>query len=210
MARPSPCPPHSPQADHDIQLQLPANKDQAGTGIRDLGRRTIRLDQRVAGALVLLYGNPLSRTAQLTADHIQQRPDGCYLHLDSSHPIRLPPTLASLVLRLRDTATPGSPLGRVVAAKKNWLFPSTLPAAHAGTGHLSTRLNAYGIQARSARVTALMSLAAELPAAILADLLGLHINTAVTWTKLAGRDWLDYVATRFSGPSSTGIPQQTK
>ena len=39
-----------------------------------------------------------------------------------------------------------------------------------------------------------MALAADLPAAILADLLGLHINTAVRWATYARRDWADYLA----------------
>jgi hypothetical protein len=41
-----------------------------------------------------------------------------------------------------------------------------------------------------------MDLAADLPAPILADLTGMHINTAVAWTKYAKRDWGDYVAAR--------------
>jgi hypothetical protein len=38
--------------------------------------------------------------------------------------------------------------------------------------------------------------AADLPAAVLADLLGMHINTAVRWVKHVGRDWADYIAAR--------------
>jgi hypothetical protein len=41
-----------------------------------------------------------------------------------------------------------------------------------------------------------MALAADLPAAIIADLLGMHINTAIRWVRYAGRDWADYLATR--------------
>lgn len=43
---------------------------------------------------------------------------------------------------------------------------------------------------------ALAALAADLPAAVLADLLGMHINTAVRWVKYVGRDWADYIAAR--------------
>ena len=31
---------------------------------------------------------------------------------------------------------------------------------------------------------------------VLADLLGMHINTAVRWVKYVGRDWADYIAAR--------------
>ncbi|WP_326812331.1 hypothetical protein OIE62_07425 [Streptomyces scopuliridis] len=50
----------------------------------------------------------------------------------------------------------------------------------------------------AARNGALMALAADLPAAILADLLGLHVNTAVRWVTYARRDWAAYLAARLT------------
>jgi hypothetical protein len=44
------------------------------------------------------------------------------------------------------------------------------------------------------REAALAALAADLPAAILADLLGMHRNTAVRWVTYARRDWAGYLA----------------
>lgn len=41
-----------------------------------------------------------------------------------------------------------------------------------------------------------MALAADLCAAIIADLLGMHINTTIRWVRCAGRDWADYLAAR--------------
>jgi hypothetical protein len=35
-----------------------------------------------------------------------------------------------------------------------------------------------------------------LPASVLADLLGIHINTAVRWAHRAKRDWTSYLAAR--------------
>ena len=61
---------------------------------------------------------------------------------------------------------------------------------------LTTRLSRYDINVRIARNGALAALAADLPAAVLADLLGMHINTAVRWVKYVGRDWADYIAAR--------------
>jgi hypothetical protein len=54
--------------------------------------------------------------------------------------------------------------------------------------------------ARPARNGALAALASDLPAAILADLLGLHVNTAVRWVTYARRDWTDYLAARATEP----------
>jgi hypothetical protein len=42
----------------------------------------------------------------------------------------------------------------------------------------------------------LCSLAGDLPASVLADLLGIHITTAVRWSKLVKRDWASYLAVR--------------
>jgi len=64
------------------------------------------------------------------------------------------------------------------------------------TQALSNRLNNHGVLPRAGRNTALITLAADLPAPIVADLLGLQIDTAVRWTKYAKRDWHSYLAER--------------
>jgi hypothetical protein len=61
---------------------------------------------------------------------------------------------------------------------------------------LSARLRNLGIEPRAARNTALLRLGAELPSLVLADLLGLHINTAEHWSAAAGARWTNYAATR--------------
>jgi hypothetical protein len=80
---------------------------------------------------------------------------------------------------------------------------ASVPARHPATpatvhGHprRALLLNRHGITVRPARNGALAALASDLPAAILADLLGLHVNTAVRWVTYARRDWTDYLALR--------------
>ena len=46
------------------------------------------------------------------------------------------------------------------------------------------------------RHAALMQLAAEIPPAMLAGILGVHTTTAVKWTRLAGGEWTGYAADR--------------
>jgi hypothetical protein len=53
-----------------------------------------------------------------------------------------------------------------------------------------------GIYVRISRNTALCALAEDLPAPVLADLLDVHITTAVRWTTLVKRDWAKFVAHR--------------
>lgn len=46
------------------------------------------------------------------------------------------------------------------------------------------------------RNAALLELAAQLPAAFLADLLGISTRSAVRWTQAAGGEWAGYAGTR--------------
>jgi hypothetical protein len=59
---------------------------------------------------------------------------------------------------------------------------------------LNQRLHQIGIRPGSARSTALFQLATELPAAILARMLGIHINVAVAWQRASAGDWMSYAA----------------
>ncbi len=72
-----------------------------------------------------------------------------------------------------------------------WLFPG----AHQEAGHLSTSLNEQlGLQIRPGCGAALCDLADELPAAVLAALLGISVDTAGRWGALVKRDWTGYIA----------------
>jgi hypothetical protein len=75
-----------------------------------------------------------------------------------------------------------------------WLFPGRVPGQPIDLRSLITQLNRHGISARPARNGALAALASDLPAAVLADFLGLHVNTAVRWVTYARKDWTDYLA----------------
>ncbi|MGH3514710.1 MAG: hypothetical protein ACRDRB_20915, partial [Pseudonocardiaceae bacterium] len=60
-----------------------------------------------------------------------------------------------------------------------------------------------GIQPGQARSTALFQLATELPAALLARMLGIHIDVATAWQRASAGDWTTYAAdlSRRSQPS---------
>lgn len=51
---------------------------------------------------------------------------------------------------------------------------------------LMRRLHRLGIRARPVRSTALLDLAAGLPAVVLSKLLGIHIRSATRWTQHSG------------------------
>jgi hypothetical protein len=178
---------------------------------RCLTDEQLRLPVRVAGALLLLYGNPVTRSVALTADALTQDGDHYYLTL-AQRPVLLPPALADLVIQLRDQARPGSRVGQSVTAP-GWLFPGRHPGQHRNGPGFTTTLAAAGIDVRPARTAALMALAEQLPAAVLGPLLGLHPHTAAAWTALVKRDWTAYIAARTPTPAGGGqappqAPQQ--
>jgi hypothetical protein len=149
---------------------------------------------RAAGALVLLYGHPLTRIVTLTAEALTSRDGQDYLAV-TGRPVPLPPALAALLTRLRDQARPHTTLARAVTGPP-WLFPGRRPGTHRDGLNFTRLLAAEGIDVRAGRTAALMALAEQLPATVLGPLLGLAPTTAANWTKLVQRDWTDYLAAR--------------
>lgn len=66
-------------------------------------------------------------------------------------------------------------------------------------------MKAVGVECNGARRAALLQLAGRVPAAIVADLLGVHVSTATQWAQFSGRPWGDYPALRVSGAHGVDI-----
>jgi signal transduction histidine kinase len=167
---------------------------------RCLHDATLPLDVRAAGGLVLLYGFPVSRISELTAQHVISTDDGHVLQL-GGHRTALPPALAALLTDLARTAVTTSAVGRSVPGPR-WLFPGALPGQHFTPGRLTAMLNRHGIRVRRGRNSALAALAADIPAAALSPLLGIGIEAAVRWTHRAKRDWHAYIQARATPPTA--------
>lgn len=147
-------------------------------------------DVRCAGAILLLYGLHVSRIVELTSDDFEHRNGNSYIRL-AKQPVIIPPALAALITA--QAAAPSRPAGVDTPA---WLFPGRRAGRPCASKTLTQRLRDHGIHARAARNTAVLALAEDLPAAVLSTVLGIHINTAVDWTRHASRDWTAYVAAR--------------
>lgn len=158
------------------------------------------LDIRTAGALLLLYGQFISRLTELTTDCIEHNGSGTFLRLDTT-PVLLPPRLAALVCAQRDATPPKLTLHPATATRP--LFPGHSPARPITPAAMTRRLRQHGIDPQQARNAALTAWAADLPPAVLASLLGVHIQTATNWATRTGRDWASYIATRISTPGNT-------
>ena len=184
-----------------LVLQVPGPQRRTGTAT-DPGQRwelihrllrdtTLDLTDRAAGCLLLLFGQHLSRTAVMTTGQITTR-DGQVLVRFGQHEVLVPDSLGQILTDLiragRSHTATGSPI------TSPWLFPGGMPGQPITPSRLGERLRALGIRAMPGRRAALIDLAAQLPAAVLADCLNLSPGTAVRWMHQAGADWNRYAA----------------
>ncbi|MFF0533112.1 hypothetical protein ACFYT3_32685 [Nocardia amikacinitolerans] len=169
---------------------------------RCLNDAALPLSVRVAGALVLLFGLQATRVTHLTRDDLHDDGNRVRLAIDA-HQIDLPPKLANLIRELRDAPATPSLMNRAVGGSA-WLFPGRYPSRPIDRSSFSKVLTANGITVRDGRNSARYALASHLPAAILADLTGTNINTAVEWTRWSKRNWFDYIAIRANDQTNGG------
>jgi protein-disulfide isomerase-like protein with CxxC motif len=173
---------HADPLDPDLRLRL------VGTLLAD---DTLDLRDRVAGCLLLIFAQPITRLARLNVDDVDDHGRPVRLQL-GPEPLDLPEPLGALVAELKHrrpglaTTGAGEP-GR-------WLFPGLRLDAPLHPEHMRRRLRRLGIIARPGRAAALMHLAQTLPPAILADLLGISESRAAGWTRAATGDWARYAA----------------
>jgi hypothetical protein len=186
---------------HCQALDIPRPPRRTGTAIGashrwDLASRllhddSIEVTDRVAGCLVLLFGQTTSRIAALTTSQVTRHRDGVTIQL-GQHDVPVPELLGNLLLTLITDGKPYTGIGTPASSK--WLFPGLLPGQPITAKRLAERLRALSIPVQAGRRAALIDLAAQIPAAVLADLLGLHPTTAVKWMHQAGADWTRYAA----------------
>jgi hypothetical protein len=152
---------------------------------------TIDIGDRVAGLLVLLYAQTAATVSQLTTDDVELTDEHVRLRL-GREPILIPVPLDQLVRALVATRSPHA----VIGSRHNspWLFPGGQPGRHLSAFRMAERLRELGIHASRARSAALFQLATDLPAAVLARTLGIHIGVAAAWQRASSGDWLSYAA----------------
>jgi hypothetical protein len=196
-------------------LDFAATKWDGPTGVIDAEARwrharrllhddTVKPEDRVAGLLLLLYAQGLAAISRLTLDHVDAGEQHVRLRL-GREPIVLPEPLDALVLQLVASRRGLAALGD--QGNSRWLFPGGQPGQPISACQLGERLRKLELRPGPARSTALFGLAAELPAALLARLLGIHISVAVAWQRASSGDWTAYAAhysRRQHGPANLG------
>ena len=167
---------------------------------RLLTDHTISLIDRVSGRLVGCYGQLPARLVRLTVDDITIDDTIVTIGFGRDR-VTLAEPVAVFVAALVETRR-----GRCATdstATSRWLFPGGFAGCHLDPETLARRLRQLGISTLKLRTDVLLDLAADIPPAILADLIGLYPTTAARWTDAAGGDWAHYVANRTRQATST-------
>jgi hypothetical protein len=188
------------------------NERRSGPALADdsrwaIARRLLHDDEldladRVAGCLVLLYGQQLARIVTLTDDDVFGRDGKTLLRLGACE-LELKEPLAALVNGLAVYRRPKTSVAPITGTR--WLFPGNAPGQSVNPSYLGERLRRLGISTMPARRSALMHLGATLPASVLADALGINPTTAVKWVKSAGGDWGTYAAAVVKAQAGRGL-----
>jgi hypothetical protein len=116
------------------------------------------------------------RRRRLTLGHVHADDQQVQLSL-GREPVTLPEPHAGLVRQLLAARRGHAAIGD--DGTSAWLFPGGQPGRPISSYRLAERLREHGIYPGQARSTALFQLATDLPAAVLARLLGIHITVAV-------------------------------
>jgi len=192
------------RATGDLALPPPRKPSPAGSVDLNTRWRTARrllhdedLDpaDRVVGALVVIYAQRLTNIARLTVDDVSSSNGDVFLRLGKES-VWMPEPLGKFLRQLPWRRQVG------IAGKLKqsvWLFPGRQAGRHQHPEYLRTRLAGIGIECIPARNAALIQLASQVPAAVIADLLGIHVSTATKWVALGGGNWASYAAMRSGG-----------
>lgn len=146
---------------------------------------------RIGGLFTLLFAQPLSRIVAMRTTQISHVEDTLHVTFRNIA-IPLPAPLDTLVadhLGERGMSLHGS-------RDTGWLFPGGSPGRHLNTENIRAQLVAIGMKPYEGRKATLFQLAADIPAPVLGELIGISNNNAADWARLAARDWRSYIADR--------------
>ncbi|MBD0676009.1 hypothetical protein [Streptomyces sp. CBMA156] len=145
---------------------------------------------RVAGVIVLLYDQPLTRVVQLTVDDVLHNGETTLLRLgEPASPVPTP--VAALLLAY--IANRGN-MNTATNQASRWLFPGRRAGQPARPDHLSALLGEIGIPVAAARGAAVRQQLLELPAPVVADALGYHDKTTSRLLRETGGTWSRHAA----------------
>lgn len=158
---------------------------------------TMNLATRIAALLMLLYGARTDRIHRLTTVDTSTAGGRTHLAL-STEPIEIPDPVAQLIAQLVADAEQ-NPRALRRDGEGSYLFPS--PRRHHEPIHPTTLgrwMAQAGVSPRVARNYAMLALASDLPAAVVASQMGITPQAASRWAQFSQRDSIEYVVARTS------------
>ncbi|WP_331449598.1 nucleotidyltransferase domain-containing protein [Streptomyces prasinus] len=149
---------------------------------------------------MLFYAQGPASISRLTIAHIEET-DGTVRICLGDIALTLPGPVAELALEQASARRSHAVLAQT---DSSWLFPGGQPGRPISAWAMGERLRKLGIRLAETRSTALFQLATELPAAILARALGIHITVAGKWQRAAVGNWGAYAADISRRPKNPG------
>jgi hypothetical protein len=149
------------------------------------------LPTRVAGALLLLYAQPVVKIAAMKSADVISTPYGLRLSLGERDTVPVPEPFASL---LREHLASRPNLRTAGGADSKWLFPGYRPGRHIHPDTLMVRLRKLGIKLLGARNSALRGLVSEVPAPLVAEMLGYSYQVTQKHAAATAAPWSKYIA----------------
>jgi integrase len=148
------------------------------------------LRSRVAGIIVLLYAQRVSRIVRLTIDDVICDGDQLLLRLGEP-PSPVPTPFAKLLLTWiseRDN------MNTATNPDSRWLFPGRCAGQPMHPASLAALVNKLGVPTSTGRTAAIRQHLLEMPAPVVADALGYHPVTAAQIATQVGVAWSRYAS----------------
>lgn len=153
-----------------------------------LNNDDLPLRPRIAGVIVLLYAQPLSRIVRLTVDDVLHDGDQVLLRLGQP-PSPVPTPFARLLLTWIDKR---DNMNTATNPNSRWLFPGRRAGQPMHPRSLAGLVNSLGVPTSAGRTAAIRQHLREMPAPVVADALGYHPVTTAKIATQAGVTWSRY------------------
>ncbi|GAA1491108.1 hypothetical protein GCM10009626_38540 [Brachybacterium sacelli] len=157
---------------------------------------SIPLSSRIIGLLALVFAQRLSDCVRLHLSDITAH-DGTIRIAFGTTPLTLPEAIADLLSRHLEELSGHRPF---VGDAPEWLFPGATPQHHTSEANVALHLARHRIQIRKAQQARIDQLVQQVPASIVADTLGISINTAIRHAARTNATWGAYPELRATPP----------
>ncbi|MFI8776540.1 hypothetical protein ACIGH6_05550 [Brachybacterium paraconglomeratum] len=149
---------------------------------------SIPLSSRIIGLLILVFAQRLSDCVRLRRSDVVDD-DGTLSIAFGKTPIALPESITSLLRRHLDESQAERPY---VGGESEWLFAGTMPQHHTSEANVALHLSSRGIRIRDVQRARIDQLVQQVPASVVADVLGINIATALRHAANTNATWGAY------------------